>query len=180
MKKIILSLVTVIVSLLFWKQDLFAYTTQDEEISSCLEEFRDSTKCKNVSIVIYDNGEVTYLGDPDGLYQIGSMTKAFTGLAVQKLIKEGKIDEQTRVDEVFPGFTAYYDSEPEIITVSHLLHQTSGFTNNETLYPSGTPEMTLADWVLSISGKELESKPGEKYTYSNVNYNLLGAMDDGR
>jgi CubicO group peptidase (beta-lactamase class C family) len=36
--------------------------------------------------------------------------------------------------------------------------------------------MSLDEWVESISGKELSSRPGEEYAYSNVNYDLLGAV----
>ena len=36
--------------------------------------------------------------------------------------------------------------------------------------------MTLSEWVEQISGSELQARPGEQYSYSNVNYNLLGAI----
>jgi putative ATP-binding cassette transporter len=36
--------------------------------------------------------------------------------------------------------------------------------------------MTLTEWAMSISGKELKSMPGTEYAYSNVNYNLLGLI----
>lgn len=36
--------------------------------------------------------------------------------------------------------------------------------------------MTLSEWVEQISGSELRYRPGEQYSYSNVNYNLLGAI----
>ena len=40
------------------------------------------------------------------------MTKAFTGLAVQKLIKEEVIKEDDCLSELLQGFTAYYESRP--------------------------------------------------------------------
>ena len=46
--------------------------------------------------------------------------------------------------------------------------QTSGYTNDETAYPSAEADMSLMEWVNSISGKELSSKPGAEYAYSNA------------
>lgn len=57
-----------------------------------------------------------------------------------------------------------------------MLSQTSGFTNSERNYPSAKEKMTLSEWVEQISGSELQARPGEQYSYLNVNYNLLGAI----
>ena len=147
-----------------------------EHVSDHIEEFKAKTKCRSVSVAVVSGDKTEVSGDPEVLYQIGSMTKAFTGLAVQKLIAEGLISGDDTVSELLPGFTAYYDNEPCDITIDQLLKQTSGYTNSEKLYPSASDDMTLMDWVTGISGKELSSRPGERYSYSNVNYNLLGAV----
>ena len=148
----------------------------ENSVSDYVEEFCNDTKCNSVSVAVYTDGTASFYGDADGLYQIGSMTKAFTGLGVQKLISEGKIDPQSTVSEFIPGFEAYFDKVQYEITVGQLLSQTSGYSNSESLYPGADDDMTLQDWAHSISGKELQSIPGEKYSYSNVNYNLLGAI----
>ena len=36
--------------------------------------------------------------------------------------------------------------------------------------------MTLSEWAGTISGRKLSSRPGTEYAYSNVNYDLLGAI----
>ena len=146
------------------------------EIPEYIKTFRDETKCGAVSVAVVTSEEVMFYGDSDGLYQIGSMTKAFTGLAALKLISEGRIAYDDNISDLLPGFEAYYDDAPAQITVEHLLSQTSGYNNAESVYPSAGKDMTLSDWVMSISGRELASKPGEEYAYSNVNYDLLGAV----
>ena len=146
------------------------------KMDGLISEFKSQTKCRNVSVVVYDNGEFSYYGDKKGFYQIGSMTKSFTGLAVQKLINDGVISGNDTVSELIPGFTAYYDSSAVDITVENLLKQESGYNNSEKDYPSATEDMTLDSWSQSISGKELKSLPGTEYSYSNVNYNLLGLI----
>lgn len=145
-------------------------------IDGLISDFKAETKCRDVSVVVFDHGETTYYGDSEALYQIGSMTKAFTGLAVQKLIDEGLISGQDKVSDLIPGFKAYYMSSEADITVDDLMTQRSGYTNSETDYPSADENMTLAEWAESISGRELASMPGTEYAYSNVNYDLLGLI----
>ena len=43
-------------------------------------------------------------------------------------------------------------------------------------YPSANLEMSLMEWVDSLSGKDLKFEPGNGYSYANTNYNLLGAI----
>ena len=145
-------------------------------ITELTEKYAKDTKCGSFSIVVYKKGKTDHYGDNKALYQIGSMTKAFTGLAVQKLICEGLIDEAKYVSDYIPGFSAYYEGEKADISVKDLLEQKSGYTNSERDYPSATAEMTLAEWAESISGRSLRSRPGTEYAYSNTNYNLLGLI----
>jgi putative ATP-binding cassette transporter len=152
------------------------YAADTNQYTELVTQFQHETHCKNISAVIFDRGEVSYYGDSQALYQIGSMTKAFTGLAVQKLICEGYIQENEDIAAYIPGFQAYCDDVPVTITVEELLEQTSGFTNSEKDYPSASEQMTLSEWADSISGSVLHCKPGTEYHYSNVNYNLLGLM----
>ncbi|MCR5399126.1 MAG: beta-lactamase family protein [Lachnospiraceae bacterium] len=153
-----------------------AYASNTDEIDNLIRQYKHDTKCENVSVVVYDNTETSCYGDSEDLYQIGSMTKAFTGLAVQMLIGEGLVDEDGVISDYIPGYEAYYDSEKVDITVRNLLEQKSGYTNSEKDYPSATDTMTLSDWAADISGRELCSRPGTEYAYSNVNYNLLGLI----
>ena len=168
-RKIVVSLITM--TMLFR-----APAMPEGGIEGMVAEFSSKTRCNEVSVVVYDHGDISYYGDNQGLYQIGSMTKSFTGLAVQKLISEGVLSADDKVSELVPGFKAYYDSEEAEITVDDLLKQRSGFTNSENDYPSATEDMSLQEWAESISGKELKSMPGTEYSYSNVNYNLLGVI----
>ena len=172
-RKIVVSLITM--TMLFR-----APAMHEGGIEGMVAEFSSKTRCNEVSVVVYDHGDISYYGDNQGLYQIGSMTKSFTGLAVQKLISEGVLSADDKVSELVPGFKAYYDSEEAEITVYDLLKQRSGFTNSENDYPSATEDMSLQDWAVFISGKELKSKPGTEYAYSNVNYNLLGVIIENK
>ena len=147
----------------------------EDEIQSLIDEFSRNTKCNSVSVMVYDHGEISYYGDKDGLYQIGSMTKSFTGLAIQKLIDEGKLSAEDKLSDYIKYFEAYYNSEKVEITIGQLLTQTSGFTNSESDYYI-IGDISLTDWAYNFSGRELKCAPGTEYNYSNVNFALLGAV----
>lgn len=151
-------------------------TYTDTVINDYIDNFCDETKCSSVSVVVMQEGKITIYGDEDALYQIGSMTKAFTGLAVLKLINEKVLSEDDIISDHIKGFTAYYEKEARDITIGQLLTHTSGYTNKETDYPSALEGMSLRAWTDTISGSELRFAPGTGYSYSNVNYNLLGAV----
>ena len=153
---------------------------QASEISdaSQIKAVMQKANITDMSVVIVTGDQVSYAGNKDtkGLYQIGSMTKAFTALGIMLLVDSEKISLDDTVSTYIEGFTATYQGNSVEITVDQLLAQTSGYTNSEKLYPSAAENMTLEDWAKGISGKELQSSPGVEYAYSNVNYNLLGLI----
>ena len=64
----------------------------------------------------------------DTIYQIGSVTKQFTGTAIMDLIKEGKISPSDTLDKYFPEYET-----GKKITIDNLLHMRSGipdYNNN--------------------------------------------------
>ena len=147
-----------------------------DAVEKLIEEFKNETCCDSVSVAVYEKGEVTYYGDEQSLYQIGSMTKAFTGLAIEHLIDEGLISKDDTVSDHIPGFEVYYNDQKVDISIDDLMMQRSGFTNSEKDYPSATIDMTLTEWIYNMSGKSLKSLPGSEYSYSNANFNILGAI----
>jgi len=103
---------------------------------------------------------------------IGSSGKQFTAMAVLMLAERGDLS----LDE---SPAAYLDGLPEWaeeLTLSDLLHHTSGITDVLSLSPSyfGTPPLTNADALefVRTSPAAHPGTPGE-YEYSNTNYALL-------
>ena len=125
-----------------------------DEIEKAVSEFQKNTKCSSVAIGVYDEGEISYYGNTDSetLFQIGSMTKAFTGLGAMKLVSEGRLALDASVTDYLPEFEMYYEGKRADILVRDLFSQKSGITNSEKDYPSAAENMTLSDWVQSISG----------------------------
>lgn len=155
---------------------VFTQEVDSTDLGRMIEDTRKKANISELSVVIAEGGKLTYIGDRSCLYQIGSMTKAYTALGAQLLIDQAQISPDDAVSEYIDGFTAFYQGKPADVTVRQLMAQTSGYTNSEKKYPSATPDMSLTSWCESISGKALDTEPGTEYAYSNVNYNLLGAV----
>lgn len=132
----------------------------------------------SVNFSAYNNSSSTTL-DKTSLFQIGSLTKGFTGLAILLLESEGKLALTDPVTKHIPWLTFSYQGsavKAEEMTIANLLYQTSGLTNNESKYPNAAAGMTLEKNIRQLVGAELSSKPNEKFAYSNANYNILGLV----
>jgi CubicO group peptidase (beta-lactamase class C family) len=110
---------------------------------------------------------------------IGSISKSFTALAVMQLAEAGEIDLDAPVQAYLPWFhvadeeTGGRTSEP--LTVRHLLHQTSGLSE-ETYLPDHPQGTTLEAAVRDLRRAEPVDPPGTAFHYFNQNYTTLGQL----
>ena len=111
------------------------------------------------------------------LFQLGSTTKAFTAMAVAKLVDEGKLDLSAYVSDIIPWFKVYFEDQEKRITVEQLLHHTSGIPwSSISLIPEANGPDALLKTVQSINGIELKHLPGEEYHYATINYDILALI----
>ena len=105
----------------------------------------------------------------DTVSSIGSITKQFTGAAVLKLQKMGKLNIQDSI-------TKYFQNVPEDkkdITLHHLLTHTAGFPG---AIGHDFDPVDRDEFIQEVQHTELLRKPGTLYEYSNVGYSLLGII----
>jgi len=137
--------------------------------------FSDST----VILKSEDGGEIRVVDDPAELklYEIGSASKSFTGLALLKLESEGKVNLNDPVIKYIPDLSVYFQGEQQTILISHLLHHTSGIPwNTISKIRESSSDNALEETVLSFSGSELARKPGLQYEYATINYDIIGLI----
>lgn len=112
----------------------------------------------------------------DSRFELASVSKTITALAVLQLIDQGKVQLTTSVDSLFPGFP--YPG----IQVRHLLTHRSGLPNYvyfvDRIWKDQKKGMSNLDVInLLIEGKPpREGKPDGRFHYNNSNYMLLGAI----
>ncbi|MGD9963516.1 MAG: serine hydrolase domain-containing protein [Thermoplasmata archaeon] len=106
--------------------------------------------------------------DLDALFQIGSVSKSFTCVALLQLAERGVIDLRAPVREYLPWFSV--KSRYSDITLHHLMTHTAGIM----LGSDATPTAWTEVWDLRES--EATCEPGTHFHYSNSGYKALGLV----
>ncbi|MEA2746589.1 MAG: hypothetical protein QOI41_732 [Myxococcales bacterium] len=112
---------------------------------------------------------------PSTQFQLGSVTKQFTAVAILQLAEKKHVNLTDSIRAHVAGLTSDFDG----VTIHHLLTHTSGianYTEDPELMATHDPHLPRARVVASVAAKPLSFKPGEKYEYSNSNYFLLGLV----
>ncbi len=107
----------------------------------------------------------------DTKFEIASLTKAFTGMAIAQLAAAGRI----RLDA---PVASYYTAAPagwKDITVEELLTHTSGLPNNEIKdFTKGLcVPYTTEELIATFRDRPLSFAPGTGWKYTNTEYYLL-------
>jgi CubicO group peptidase (beta-lactamase class C family) len=105
------------------------------------------------------------------IFQSGSMGKQFTATAVMMLVEEGKLSLTDSITKYFTDAPASWQK----ITVRHLLTHTAGTTD----YPSDFDfrrDYTEDELLKRAEAIPLAFQPGEKWSYSNLGYVMLGIL----
>jgi CubicO group peptidase (beta-lactamase class C family) len=105
---------------------------------------------------------------PETLFEIGSISKSFTSLAVLQLWEEGRLDLHEPVKRYLPWFEIQSEFEP--ITLHHLLSHTAGLITGAVVL--GDPRYEV--WALRET--RASAPPGSYYHYSNAGYKILGVV----
>jgi CubicO group peptidase (beta-lactamase class C family) len=112
---------------------------------------------------------------PSTKFRLGSVTKQFTAASILLLEERGKLKTDDPVKKFMPDAPAAWDK----ITIYHLLTHTSGIPNFTSFPDYGKQEpfaSTPEKLVARFRDKPLDFEPGEKWSYSNSGYVLLGYL----
>jgi CubicO group peptidase (beta-lactamase class C family) len=122
------------------------------------------------------NYELGVPNTPQTVFQIASLSKQFTAMAILQLRDRGKL-------ELGDAACKYLEDCPaawQAITIRQLLTHTSGIHNFSSLpdwdEKLGLQTYTPASLVKVFRDVPLDFPPGEKYRYSNSGYHLLGLI----
>ncbi len=137
-----------------------------------------------------ERGEVV---QPTALFRIASVSKPFTGVAVLKIIDDGRLQLDDRAFPLLdnlpapPGSTV--DPRLDAITIQHLLQHSGGWNSVKSFDPQYPPWSVMASHRLGgtdpasapmivrfMRGMPLDFDPGTRTAYSNFGYNVLGRV----
>ncbi|MFF2795788.1 serine hydrolase domain-containing protein [Lysinibacillus xylanilyticus] len=194
MKKTIVFVLTILI--LFSGFATQSYALSDSKsvaIQALLDDASRTSGVPGMSISILANDEVFYFSSgyadlekglsasENTLYELASVSKAFTGMGILLLEEQGLLSMTDPIQKYLPWFTLKYQGKPvdmQSLTLNNFLHHTSGLTNIRHIQniPQGnTPDM-LQKTVETLVDAELAFSPGEQYNYGTVNYDVLGLV----
>jgi CubicO group peptidase (beta-lactamase class C family) len=119
----------------------------------------------------FANVELQVPVKPETIFQSGSMGKQFTATAVMLLMEDGKLTIDDKLNKYFPDAPETWRN----ITIRHLLTHTSGMTD----YPRDFDfrrDYTEDELYQRAKVIPLAFQPGEKWSYSNLGYVMLGVL----
>lgn len=105
---------------------------------------------------------------PDTLFNIASVSKTFTAAAILKLEMQGKL----KTSDLISKYLGEFPKEKSEATIHHLLTHTAGLAVDGARLDYSSRKA----FVQSIKETPPESKPGEKYRYTNAGYIALAAI----
>ena len=162
-----------------WLQDFTAYL-----------EAMASTDQFSGAVLIDQNGEHRVekafgladrtLGVPiaiDTKFNLGSMNKMFTAVAILQLVEQGKLSVDDYIIDVLPDYPN--QKVAAAVTIDQLLTHTAGMGDvfTDAFFTTPAEQLkTVAGYLPLFVDKPLQFDPGTQYAYSNEGYIVLGLI----
>jgi len=112
--------------------------------------------------------------NPKTIYRIASISKIITAVAVMQLVEKHKIN----LDDDARKYIPYFPKKKWKFTIRQILQHTAGLRSyvNQDEFNSKNYFQSTEDAVLLIANDSLMYKPGTKFLYTTLGYNLLAAI----
>lgn len=158
-----------------------------KQLESRLTELIAEHKVPGAALGILKDGEMTEVAagvinlntgveaTTDTVWQIGSMTKAWTATVVMQLVDEGLIDLDAPVRTYLAGFKV---ADPDVsakVTMRHLLSHTSGI-DGDNFEDFGRGDDCLERYVESCTKSKQSHPLGATMSYCNTGYSIAGRV----
>ena len=158
-----------------------------QKIEELLNKYHDYDQF-NGSVLVANDGEVIFADGfgmanmeydipnaPDTKHRLGSITKQFTATLILQLVEQGKLELDQPISKYLPD---YKGPAADKVTIHHLLTHSSGIPSY-TSFPGFFDEYsrdpsTPEEFVKTFADSTLQFSPGEKFSYNNSGYFLLG------
>ncbi|WP_114749786.1 serine hydrolase [Pleomorphovibrio marinus] len=146
----------------------------------------------SIAIALIDSAGVTYYNfgktqeggkdvDEHTIYEIGSISKVFTGILLAQQVLDGDLKLEDEINKFLPdSVKAHVKGEAEI-TFGNLTDHTSGFPGMPDNFTPANPNNPYADYTVDqmydfVSKYQPDRKVGAAFEYSNFAQGLLGNL----
>ncbi|MDY7228901.1 serine hydrolase domain-containing protein [Hyalangium rubrum] len=113
----------------------------------------------------------------DTKFNLGSMNKMFTSVAIAQLVEAGKLSYEDTVGKILPDYPN--KAVAEKVTVHQLLTHTAGlgsYFNDQYMKADKSRFRDVNDYLPLFVQEPLAFEPGTSWRYSNSGFMLLGAI----
>jgi CubicO group peptidase (beta-lactamase class C family) len=130
----------------------------------------------------FSNKQFAILNTNESKYKIASITKLFTSVLILQLYENAKIDLNRSINTYLPEYSG---SGGDKITITNLLNHTSGLPYVGPLSKQDALDHGMEMYQMPHSideiikkyfSRDLENAPGQKFSYSNGDYIILGRI----
>ena len=170
---------------------LTATATAQDKIDRYIRAEMELNQIPGLALAVVQDGQISHLRaygvrsvtssgsvTPDVPFELASVSKALTAMAILQLEREGLLEQEAPVTSYLRDLQVASDPWWQRVTVKHLLRHTSGL-RRETDFRvpcCGPPEEHLVRALEVFREAELASLPGETFSYANSNYTLLAVL----
>lgn len=160
------------------------------DIQALLQEYVDDNGAVGASVGLIDNGTIKFFSygkksidgsepvSEDTVFEIGSITKVFTTLALVEMVDKGEVQLDDPIELYLPG-VKIPEMDGKKITLRHLAIHNSGIPRMPDNFNPKNPANPYEDYSIEslydfLNNFALQRAPGEQFEYSNIGMGLLG------
>jgi len=160
----------------------YAQKGLDEKIDNIITKAITQEKYPGMAVAIVQDGKVIFQKvygvksrttkepvNENTIFSIGSVSKAFTGIAIMQLVQKGKIGLDDPIKKYIKNIPAAWGN----ITIRQYMTHTSGIPDVK-----GEKDKESFEATLKQAGKQpmAFTPPGKKQQYNNFNFAVLGKL----
>ncbi len=158
-----------------------------KELQAMVSQTMEERSVPGVAVGLWHDGEmattafgITSVENPlpvtEGtLFQIGSITKTFTGTLVMRLVEQSKLDLDAPVRTYLPDFRVADADASARVTLHHLLTHTGGW-DGDLFLDTGAGDDALAKYVAAMADSVQLAPLGTLYSYCNSGFSVAGRI----
>ncbi|HTM41843.1 MAG TPA: serine hydrolase [Terriglobales bacterium] len=137
-----------------------------EQVPGLVLAITDRNRLLRVSTYGYANVEAKVPATRDTLFEIGSISKSFTAIALLQLREQGKFDPRQPITRYLPWFSIRTKYRP--ITGHDIMTHTAGLPRDRDDVPSSLYQ------AAGVRDRWTGYEPGKYFAYSNIGYQIMG------
>ncbi len=162
------------------------------EVAESIERRIEEGLTPSIALAIIDSSGVQYFNfgktgknglevDENTIYEIGSISKVFTGILLAQQVLVGKLKLEDEINDFLPDDIKVPVMGNTEITFGNLTDHTSGFPRMPDNFTPANPNNPYADYTVEqmyefISNYQPARTVGAEYEYSNLAQGLLGHL----